>query len=235
LRDYIESIEALVLQKNEVNIEVLKAQMKTCQKQQQVDLIKEDIDELISDVRAGLERVRKIVQGLRNFSRVDQFTERSEYDINDGVTTTLFVVNNELKYDAEVKCVFQSDVPTVMANGGQINQVILNLLLNAVQSIRDHKGASGMGLIIIETAVESGYAVVRVTDNGPGMSTETLNRLFEPFYTTKPPGLGTGLGLSICYDILVNKHQGFLRASNHVNQGAIFEIGLPLNMPIKED
>jgi PAS domain S-box-containing protein len=230
MRHYITNLEEMILEEKQENLSARSDRLKSFQKQDHISLISEDIMDLLSDVESGLERVGKIVQGLRNFSRIDQMSELANYDLNEGISTTLLVANNEIKYDAEVHCILTDDLPLVMANGGQINQVILNLLLNAVQAVRESKINGTLGTITIETFRSAEYATLRISDDGPGMSVNTLNRLFEPFYTTKPPGLGTGLGLSICYDIVVHKHKGILKASNNVDKGANFEMSLPIGL-----
>jgi len=225
---YMASLEDMILSTDAAEASDKVILLNKLQKHDQVKLISEDVDELIKDVETGLERVRKIVQGLRDFSRIDQMSELADYDLNEGIATTLLVAQNEIKYVAEVKCNFAPQMPMIIANGGQINQVILNLLLNAVQAIDEKDDKSILGTIEIETHCDPSYVTLIVRDDGPGMSEETLRRLFEPFYTTKPPGLGTGLGLSICYDIVVNKHRGFLKASNNSDKGCSMILSLPI-------
>lgn len=225
---HIHSLEAAIENSAIALPEELNQLMVASRDKNRIQFITADLDELIIDVESGLDRVRRIVQGLRNFSRIDQMSEMADYDLNDGIATTLLVAHNEIKYDAEVTTSYLESLPLVIANGGQINQVILNLLLNAVQAIRSTKEEHQLGLIALETFNDEQFIWLRVSDDGPGMSDQTLKRLFEPFYTTKPPGLGTGLGLSICYDIVVNKHKGKLKAFNNAQGGATFEMGLPL-------
>lgn len=191
------------------------------------DFINDDLDELYKDTSDGLERVARIVSGLRNFSRVDQTDDLSPYNINDGVESTLIISRNEIKYAAEVIQEL-GEVPDVMASGGQINQVILNLLLNAVSAIRQRHGQD-MGKITLRTWRDREFVYLTVADNGSGISPENLNKVFDPFFTTKPVGEGTGLGLSISYDIVVNKHHGSLSVESQVDAGTQFMIALPLD------
>jgi PAS domain S-box-containing protein len=190
-----------------------------------IDFILDDLPGLFHDSREGLERVTGIVQNLRDFSRVDQPGSRDEYDLNKGIEATLVVARNEIKYDAEVRTEL-SKLPLVFCHCGQINQVLLNILVNAAQAIRsqkqDHKGT-----ITIRTYAEEGEVVCEIADNGPGIAPEHLSRVFDPFFTTKPPGKGTGLGLSVSYDIVVRKHQGRLLVDSTPGAGAKFTIRLP--------
>ncbi len=190
-----------------------------------MDFLLQDLPGLFRDSREGLDRVTTIIQNLRDFSRVDQPGSRDEYDLNKGIGATLVVARNEIKYDAEVRTEL-SELPPVFCHSGQINQVLLNILVNAAQAIRsqkrDHKGT-----ITIRTYPEAGEVVCEIADDGPGIAPENLSRIFEPFFTTKPPGKGTGLGLSVSYDIVVRKHQGKLLVDSTVGAGTKFTIRLP--------
>jgi len=191
-----------------------------------IEFILNDVDQLFSDSEEGLERVTSIVQNLRDFSRVDQIDTFSEYDMNQGIESSLMVARNAIKYDADVELDL-GDVPIVQAHGGQINQVILNICVNAAQAIKQQTG-EGRGTITIKTYTESGYAICVIQDNGPGIAPEHLKNIFNPFYTTKPVGMGTGLGLSVSHDIVVNKHKGQLLVATEMGQGTTFTIKLPL-------
>jgi len=193
----------------------------------QIDFILEDIDGLFNDSREGLTRVTNIVQILRNFSRVDQLGNLDTYDINDGIKTTLIVARNEVKYDIDVKTEL-SEVPPIICNAGQINQVLLNLILNAAQAIRSQKGIQ-KGSIEIRTYTTDDDLVCEISDNGPGIGSDDLQHIFDPFFTTKPVGYGTGLGLSISYDIVVSKHKGNLLVDSAVGKGTKFTMKLPLS------
>jgi PAS domain S-box-containing protein len=190
-----------------------------------MDFVLEDIQELFSDSKEGLERVTTIIENLRDFSRIDQTDSFGEYNINDGINTTLAVARNTIKYDAEVKTEL-SEVPVVFCNASQINQVFLNIILNAVQAIKtQEKGEKGV--ITIRTCSTEDEVVCEITDNGPGIPAEIISKIFDPFFTTKPAGKGTGLGLSISYDIIVNKHKGKILVDSTVGKGAKFTIKLP--------
>lgn len=192
----------------------------------QIDFILEDIVVLFNDSREGLKRVTNIVQILRDFSRVDQLGNLDTYNINDGVKTTLVVANNEVKYDIDVKTEL-SEVPQIICNAGQINQVLLNLIINAAQAIKSQKRIR-KGNIEIRTYTTHDDLVCEISDNGPGIESDDLQHIFDPFFTTKPAGQGTGLGLSISYDIVVSKHKGNLLVESSVGKGTKFTMKLPL-------
>lgn len=191
-----------------------------------IDFILEDIPELFSDSREGFKRVTSIVQTLRDFSRVDQLGSLDTYDINDGIKTTLIVANNEVKYDIDVKTNL-SEVPRIICNTGQINQVLLNLIINAAHAIKSQKRAQ-KGSIEIMTYATQSEVVCEISDDGPGIRDDDLPHIFDPFFTTKPAGQGTGLGLSISYDIVVTKHKGNLLVDSIVGKGTKFTMKLPL-------
>lgn len=191
-----------------------------------IDMI-EDIHELFEETGIGVERVSNIVKSLRNFSRIDSTNAAEPYDVNQGLRDTLIIANNNIKYSAKVCTNFQT-VAMVNANSSQINQVFLNLLINAAYAI-SQKYKNELGEICINTFEKEGHVVVEIIDTGCGMTQETLRDLFNPFFTTKPVGEGTGLGLSISYDIVVNKHKGRLEASSTLNEGTTFQMWLPIN------
>jgi two-component system NtrC family sensor kinase len=186
-----------------------------------IDYLREDIVALLSESSEGLDRVRKIVQDLKDFSHVDE-AEWQDANLNVGLDSTLNVVNNEIKYKAEVIKDY-GQLPLVRCIPGQLNQVFMNLLVNAAQAIEKH------GTITVRTAVEGGMVLIAVSDTGCGMAPEVAKRVFEPFYTTKPVGKGTGLGLSLAYDIVVKKHGGRIEVDSTQGKGTTFSISLPLN------
>lgn len=192
----------------------------------QIDFILEDIAVLFNDSREGLKRVTNIVQILRDFSRVDQLRNLDTYNINDGIKTTLIVASNEIKYDIDVKTEL-SQVPSIICNAGQINQVLLNLIVNAAQAIKSQKRIQ-KGNIKIRTYTTHNDLVCEISDNGPGIEPDDFQNIFDPFFTTKPVGQGTGLGLSISYDIVVLKHKGNLLVESSVGEGTKFTMKLPL-------
>jgi signal transduction histidine kinase len=170
-----------------------------------------------------LARVTKIVQDLKEFSHVDE-AEWQEADINSGLESTLNVVSNELKYKADVVRQY-GEIPAVRCIPAQINQVLVNLLVNAAQAIESH------GTITVRSGVTRNEVWVEIEDTGKGMTPETQKRIFEPFFTTKPVGKGTGLGLSLSYDIVVKRHGGRFDVRSAPDQGSTIRLWLPVAGP----
>lgn len=192
-----------------------------------IDFIIDDIARLFDDSREGLERVTNIVKSLRDFSRIDQLVDFHKYNINEGIKTTLVVARNEIESYADVEMKL-SEVPSVICNAGQINQVIINLLINAAQAIRSQE-KSDKGRIVIRTYTTDDNVVCEISDSGPGIEPDNLQHIFDPFFTTKPVGKGTGLGLSISYDIVVARHNGRLLVDSSVGEGTKFTMELPIS------
>jgi signal transduction histidine kinase len=197
------------------------------EKKQKIDYILGDVESIFSETLDGLRRVGDIVKALRLFSRVDQQGEREDYNLNEGVHNTLIVARNEIKYIAEVRENL-SVVPLISAVGGQINQVLLNLMLNAAYAIKE-KAIDGLGVIEVATYFDDTSVYCSVSDNGKGIPEHIKKDIFNPFFTTKPVGEGTGLGLSISYDIIVNKHHGEISLDSVEGVGTKFLIRLPIN------
>ncbi len=185
-----------------------------------LEFLREDLPSLVRESQEGLGRVTKIVQNLKDFSHVDQ-AELQEADLNAGIESTLNVVWNELKYKAEVIRELQ-EIPLVPCVPAQINQVFMNLLVNAAQAIEQR------GKITVRSGKDAEFVWFEIEDNGKGMSEDVLRRIFEPFYTTKPVGKGTGLGLSISYDIVVKKHGGRIDVKSAPGVGTTFRMWLPV-------
>jgi two-component system NtrC family sensor kinase len=176
--------------------------------------------DLITESSDGAQRVRQIVQDLKNFSRIDG-AEFAAADINEGLESTISIAWNELKYKTTIIREY-GQLPLVWCNLGQLNQVFLNILVNAAHAIKEQ------GEIRIATREEEGAVRIVVSDTGSGISPEHIKRIFDPFFTTKEIGKGTGLGLAIAYDIVVNKHGGLIEVSSEVGKGTAFTISLPV-------
>ncbi len=190
------------------------------QTKKKIDLtyLKEDLVDLLRESKEGLDRVKKIVQDLKDFSHVDE-SEWQYADLHKGLDSTLNVVNNEVKYKADVVKNY-GDIGEVKCLSSQINQVFMNLLVNAAHAIKEH------GTITISTGTEGEGVWVEIEDTGAGIEKEKLGRIFEPFFTTKPVGKGTGLGLSLSYNI-INKHKGKISVESELGKGTKFRIWLP--------
>jgi signal transduction histidine kinase len=187
--------------------------------------IVQDIAEVVQESKNGAERITDIVTGLRNFSRLDE-EEFKAADINEGIQSTLKIARNEIRYRCSVITEL-GKLPEIMCNPGQLNQVFLNLLMNAVQACQDN------GRIEIRTYANNTHVFVDIEDNGCGIANENLSAIFTPFFTTKPVGEGTGIGLSISYAI-VKKHGGDIRVRKAKNKGSIFTVFLPIEPFEKE-
>ena len=183
-----------------------------------IDYVLDDSPTLIAESLEGAERVKRIVQDLKSFSRIDG-TEYSAVDLNNVMDSTLNIVWNELKYKATVRKDY-GPIHAIRCNPGQLGQVFMNLLLNAVQAIPES------GEIGIRTWDDGSVVHVAISDTGVGIPEEKLHRIFEPFFTTKEVGAGTGLGLSIVYDI-VKKHKGEIEVASEVGKGTVFTINIP--------
>jgi len=195
----------------------------TALKAADLEFLREDLPVLLAESQEGLVRVTQIVQNLKDFSRVDH-AEIQDANLNECLESTLNVVWNELKYKAEVVRDL-AVLPQVECIPAQINQVFMNLLVNAAQAIENQ------GKITVRSGTGNEQVWFEVSDTGKGMSSDTLNRIFEPFFTTKPIGQGTGLGLSISYDIIVKKHGGRFEVNSELGQGTTFRFWLPLRHP----
>ncbi|MDP4027830.1 MAG: PAS domain S-box protein [Gallionella sp.] len=196
---------------------------------QKIDIgyLREDTKALVAESHQGLERVKRIVLDLKNFSRADTDEQWVQADLNQGMEATLNVVWNELKYKCEVVKEY-GVLPEIDCLPSQLDQVFLNLLVNAAQAIEVR------GKITIRTGQEGDRVWVEVGDTGKGIPPENIPHLFEPFFTTKPVGQGTGLGLSVSFNI-VAKHHGKIEVRSEVGKGSTFRVWLPVQQPdIKE-
>lgn len=183
-----------------------------------LDFLKGDLVNVVSESLDGVERVKQIVKSLKDFSHIDD-NEFTRYDVVEGLEATLKVANNEIKYKADVQREYGS-TEVIECLPSQINQVILNLLVNAAQAMRER------GTITLRTGSDGKGVWFEVEDTGCGIEDKDVKRLFEPFYTTKPVGQGTGLGLSLSYSI-VRKHGGDISVRSRPGTGTCFRVWLP--------
>lgn len=199
--------------------------MKQLKKDAELDYLKEDIPDLLKESRDGIVRVKQIVADLKDFSRVDSTQQWEWVDLRTGLNSTLNIVNNEIKYRADVVKEY-GELPAVKCLPSQLNQVFMNLLVNAAQATPEGKH----GTITIRCGTQEGGVWVEVADTGAGIPEENLKKIFDPFFTTKPIGKGTGLGLSLSYGI-VQKHGGQIEVRSEVGVGTTFRISLPIEPP----
>ncbi|HWR38451.1 MAG TPA: ATP-binding protein [Patescibacteria group bacterium] len=186
---------------------------------QKIDYILQDIEDIISESEEGAERVKRIVQDLKGFTRIAN-EDNSLADINAGLESTINIIGNELKFKAELVKEY-GDIPALRCNSGQLNQVFMNILLNAVQAM------DTQGEIHIKTWCDAAWVWVSISDTGCGMPPEVMKRIFDPFFTTKDVGKGTGLGLNVSYEI-IKKHNGEILVDSQVGKGTTFTVKIPL-------
>ena len=184
-----------------------------------LEFVLKDIFDLIDESKEGTERIKKIVQDLKDFAHPGQDKPKFA-DINQNIDSTVNVVWNELKYKADVIKDY-GDLPRVQCYPQLLNQVFMNLLINAVQSIEKR------GEINIKTRADNGYVEIKISDTGSGIPKENLNRIFDPFFTTKDVGKGTGLGLNVAYNI-IKKHHGKIDVNTGLGKGTTFTIKIPV-------
>ncbi|MBE7382549.1 MAG: PAS domain-containing protein [Leptolyngbya sp. SIO1E4] len=204
---------------------------------QKIDLefLAEDFPKLLESMRIGADRIKSIVTSLRHFSRMDE-AEIKAVDIHDGLESTLMILQNRLKANGDRPEVrlhrMYAELPPVECYAGQLNQVFMNLISNAIDALEDQmqvgKQQPPPEICIATEQVPPNQVRITIADNGPGISTQKRRRIFEPFYTTKPIGKGTGIGLSISYQIVTERHQGTLNCESQPGEGTTFHIMIPL-------
>jgi len=224
LTEYIGVIDQSMQQ---CTVEELSMPIEEARKRLKIDRILDDAHQLIEESLDGAGRVRRIVQDLKNFSRVDQ-AETALIDLNEALETTINIAWNELKYVAELKRELGL-ITKVKCFPQQLNQVFLNLLVNAAHALGETRGE-----ITVQTEQQGDQVLVKISDTGCRMTAEVQRRIFEPFFTTKEVGKGTGLGLSISYDI-IKKHGGEITVESEVGRGTTFTVRLPVQGPCGEE
>jgi signal transduction histidine kinase len=226
LSDYIDNLFEIVdaYEKNEsalfANTELI-AELEKVKKELDLTFLREDIPQLVEESKEGISRVRKIVQDLKDFCHIDHTKKWQLTDIHKGLDSTLNIVSNEIKYKADVIKEY-GKLPEIECLPMELNQVFMNLLVNAAHAMPANK----RGTIILRTGCEDEKVWIEVQDNGSGIEPENMQRIFMPFFTTKPVGKGTGLGLSLSSDI-VQKHDGKIDVQSTLGVGTTFRITLP--------
>ncbi len=196
------------------------AAAKEMKKQADLVFLKDDVTDLVRESMDGLKRVKDIVQSLKDFSHVGE-TDWQMADLHQGIDSTLTIANNGFKYKATIDKQY-GPLPQVKCLASQLNQVFMNLIVNASHAIVDS------GVISIRTGVDGDWVWVTVSDTGVGIAPEHMSHIFEPFFTTKPVGQGTGLGLSLSYNI-VKKHGGRIEVQSELGKGTAFTVHLPID------
>ena len=225
LRDF-EDIEPVVNEISKLNPESdnIKEKLKKIEqikKDNYFDEAFEAIPEIIKDIKIGADRTAEIVKGLRSFSRTDS-GEKQKMNIKEGIETSLLLLKNKYKNHIKVEVNYKGEIPEIICYPGKINQVFLNIISNAIDAISDN------GKIWITVEKNNDKIITSIKDTGSGMNNDTLKKVFDPFYTTKPVGKGTGLGLAITYGI-IKDHNGNIEVKTEENEGSEFIITLPIN------
>jgi len=201
----------------------LKAHVAQLKRQADYAFLKDDVADLVRESMDGLKRVRDIVQSLKDFAHIGE-TDWQLADLHAGLDSTLTIAANEFKYKATVSKAY-GQLPPVKCLASQLNQVFMNLIVNASQAIQAN------GVITVRTGYADDWVWVEIGDNGAGIAPDVLTRIFDPFFTTKPVGKGTGLGLSLSYNI-VTKHGGRIEVASELGKGTRFTVHLPVNPPL---
>ena len=226
VQDVFRMIEDYESAEGTITDEGVRARLQAARKKLDIAFLKEDLRALMVESREGIVHVKNIVRDLKDFSHVDAADEWYAADLHKGLDSTLNIVHNEIKYKVKVVKEY-GDIVAVECLPSQINQVFMNLLVNAVHAVEKR------GTITVRTGKQDAEVWVEIADTGKGIATADLKRIFEPFYTTKPIGQGTGLGLSLSYGI-VQKHQGRMEAQSEVGKGSVFRVWLPVRQPQTE-
>lgn len=217
---FSEAAEKLAQSLPEDNGEVLA--FHELKKKLDINYLKDDLGNLVDESLEGANRAREIVQNLRDFSRIDK-QQRELFDIEAGIDATLNIIHNELKYKADIVKEYCGLEP-FLCIGAQLNQVFMNLLVNAAHAIEE------FGTIYIRTRYQEDQIRIEIEDTGKGIPEDIQTRIFDPFFTTKPVGKGTGLGLSLSYKI-VEAHHGSIEVESVIDRGSLFRVCLPIQQP----
>jgi signal transduction histidine kinase len=193
------------------------------------DYLRLEIPKALDQMLDGIERVAKIVRAMKDFSHVDRSSQKTAADLNKAIQSTLVVARSELKYVAEVQEDY-GELPPVLCHLGDLNQVFLNLLINAAHAIGDVMKKTGeKGRIVVRTRRDEDFVEISFSDTGSGISPAARDKIFDPFFTTKEVGKGTGQGLTLARAIVVEKHGGTLTFETELGKGTTFHVRLPVH------
>ena len=192
---------------------------------EEYDYVKEDLVSLLEETEEGISRIANITMSLKRFSRIDEDYKSTNFDLNNAIEDTVLISRNQCPENTEI-IMELSEIPLIECYGNDINQVLLNILINAQQAQSDME-KNHKGFIKIQTTSIKNYIELIFEDNGPGISKEIVEKIYDPFFTTKEIGKGTGLGLGLCFNIIKNKHNGLIWLDNRENPTR-FIINLPI-------
>lgn len=235
--EYIQDLLAL-LERYRAQFDIPPSEIQAEEEAIDLPFLRQDLPKLLNSMKLGADRIRDIVASLRNFSRLDEAALK-EVDIHEGLDSTLMILQNRLKAKPDHPAIQVIKdyglLPLVECYAGQLNQVFMNILTNAIDALDSQEplpsaGADLVKTITIRTAVlDNSQIAIHIADNGPGMTPEVRQRLFDPFFTTKPVGKGTGMGMSISYQIITEYHGGSLECLSEPGQGAEFIVKIPIH------
>lgn len=228
-----------VLEKNEKMIELCRSEgvipeftgeMQALIERADIDYLMREVPKAFRQALTGVERIAKIVQSMKDFAHPG-VTEKRSADLNKAIESTITVASNEWKYVADIETHYDEELPLVLCQIGAINQVVLNMIVNAAHTIGDALGENSCekGKITVDTEQSGNWVEIRITDTGKGIAPDGLKKIFDPFYTTKEVGKGTGQGLAISHSIIVEKHQGTIDVKSELGVGTTFIIRLPIS------
>jgi signal transduction histidine kinase len=200
------------------------------------DVIRDELPRAIQESLEGVARVVSIVRAMREVSHPgrDEFVD---IDLNSAIESSVTITRNRWKYSAEVACDLDPELSCLRGNAGNINQLIVNLIVNAADATAEKFGENPeqRGTITVRTVQEREHAVIQVEDNGCGIPEDIQERIFDPFFTTKDVGKGTGQGLALAYNIVVKRHQGTIEVDSTPGVGAIFTVRLPWERDVQTE
>ena len=194
----------------------------------EIEFLRENAPGSVDQALQGMERITTIVKSMKNFAYRDAASEKRPQNLNQAIEATAVVATNEWKYHAELKTDLDPNLPFVPCNIGEINQVVLNLIVNAAHAIRDSELKDGKGLILVSTRQYDQYVVITIQDDGGGIPEHVQAKIFEPFFTTKEVGVGTGQGLAIAHNVITKSHGGHIWFETEQGKGTTFFIRLSL-------
>jgi signal transduction histidine kinase len=197
-----------------------------------LDFLLDEIPQALKEAALGMDRIKKIVTAMKEFSHPSD--DKQQADLNHGIASTVTVARNEWKYVADVELDLAADLPHVTCFPSEINQVVLNLLVNAAHAIGEAFDGERKGKIRIGTRRDDAEVVIEVEDNGCGIPEDHLHKIYDPFFTTKEVGKGTGQGLAIAHRIVVDHHAGSIRVASRPGEGTRFTIRLPIESAATE-
>ena len=202
----------------------------------ELQFLAENAPEAVDQASEGISRITTIVKSMKNFAYKDAESEKKPSDLNQAIQSTIVVATNEWKYHAELQLELDENLPFVPCNIGEINQVVLNLVVNGAHAIRDRFQDGQKGNLRVSTKhySDAGCVVISINDNGGGIPERVQTRIFEPFFTTKEVGVGTGQGLAIAHNVIVKSHEGQIWFDTKEGEGTTFFIKLPMQQKKEE-